>query len=143
MSDPTASLHGLKAAAFYAYGTLFDVHAPMARIAGDIGPEAARASELWRQKQLQYTWLRSLMGAYADFWQVTQDALDYALEAHGITTPDLRYSLLALYRNLDAYDDAAPVLSTLRGRGIAAVSGACEPVWTGRGTLACSALNCH
>jgi len=119
MSNPTATLRGLKAIAFDAYGTLFDVHAPMACLADDIGPQAAHASELWRQKQLQYTWLRSLMGAYADFWQVTQDALNYALEAHGIATPELRDRLLALYRNLDAYDDAAPALSTLRERGIA------------------------
>jgi len=119
MSDPTPSLSGLKAVAFDAYGTLFDVHAPMARLAGEIGPNAALLSELWRQKQLQYTWLRSLMGDYADFWQVTEDALDYALAAHGIATPELRATLLGLYRDLDAYDDAAPALSALRERGIA------------------------
>lgn len=118
MSNQQRSLSGLKAIAFDAYGTLFDVHAPMARLAGDIGPNAALVSELWRQKQIQYTWLRSLMGAYADFWQVTQDSLDYALEAHGIATPELRAELLALYRELDAYEDVAPALSTLRERGV-------------------------
>ncbi|RIA55541.1 haloacid dehalogenase type II [Dichotomicrobium thermohalophilum] len=119
MSDPAPSLSGLRAVAFDAYGTLFDVHAPMARLAGEIGPNAALVSELWRQKQLQYTWLRSLMRDYANFWQVTCDALDYALEAHGIATPELRDKLLALYRDLDTYDDAASALSALRERGIA------------------------
>jgi len=119
MSNPSPSLHGLKAVAFDAYGTLFDVHAPMARLAGEIGPNAALVSELWRDKQLQYTWLRSLMQAYADFWQVTEDALDYALQAHGLANAELRDKLLALYRDLDAYEDAAPALSTLRERGIA------------------------
>jgi 2-haloacid dehalogenase len=119
MSDPTPTLAGLKAVAFDAYGTLFDVHAPMARLAGEIGPNAALVSELWRQKQLQYTWLRSLMRDYADFWQVTCDALDYALAAHGIENAELRDKLLTLYRDLDAYDDAASTLTTLRKRGIA------------------------
>jgi 2-haloacid dehalogenase len=60
---------------FDAYGTLFDVHAPVARVAGRIGDKADALSRLWRQKQLEYTWLRSLMGTHADFWQVTGDAL--------------------------------------------------------------------
>jgi len=119
MSAQTGSLSGIRAIAFDAYGTLFDVHAPMSRLASEIGPDAAAVSEVWRQKQLQYTWLRSLMGAYADFWQVTEDALDYALEANGIDNPDLRARLLALYRELDAYSDAFSVLGTLRERGIA------------------------
>lgn len=119
MTKQAQSLSGIKAVAFDAYGTLFDVHAPAARLAEEIGPAATAVSELWRQKQLQYTWLRSLMGAYADFWQVTQDALDHAMEAHGIANAALRERLLSLYRNLDAYEDAAPTLSTLRERGIA------------------------
>ncbi len=119
MSDITPSLSGLKAVTFDAYGTLFDVHAPTARLAGEIGPNAALVSELWRQKQLQYTWLRSLMRDYADFWQVTCDALDYALDAHSIENGGLRDKLLSLYRDLDAYDDAARTLTALRERGIA------------------------
>ncbi len=118
MTVRTNALSGIKAVAFDAYGTLFDVHAPIARLAGEVGPFAAAISELWRQKQLQYTWLRSLMGAYADFWQVTQDALDHALEVHGIADEGLRARLLALYRELETYPDAAPVLSRLRERGI-------------------------
>ncbi len=118
MSTAKPPLSGLKAVAFDAYGTLFDVHAPMARLAGEIDSGAALVSELWRQKQLQYTWLRSLMRDYADFWQVTCDALDYALEAHEIENEGLRDKLLALYRDLEAYNDAAPMLSALRERGI-------------------------
>jgi len=118
MNTQTQALSGVKAVAFDAYGTLFDVHAPAARLADELGPAASAISELWRQKQLQYTWLRSLMGAYADFWRVTQDALDYALGAQGICDANLRERLLSLYRELEAYADAAPALSKLRERGI-------------------------
>jgi len=118
MSEPTPSFSAVKAVAFDAYGTLFDVHAPMARMAGEIGPNAALVSDLWRQKQIQYTWLRSLMDAYADFWQVTQDALNFTMEAHGITDPALREKLLRLYLELDPYLDAAPTLTRLRRSGM-------------------------
>ena len=83
-------LEGLRACVFDAYGTLFDVHGPMRKLGPEIGPEAEQISKLWRQKQLEYTWLRSLMGVHADFWHVTSDALDYALEAHGVSDLVLR-----------------------------------------------------
>lgn len=118
MTQQPHDLSSVRAIAFDAYGTLFDVHAPAAQLAEEIGPTASAISELWRQKQLQYTWLRSLMGAYADFWQVTQDALDYAMEVHGVADADLRERLLSLYRDLDAYPDAVKALSKLRERGI-------------------------
>jgi hypothetical protein len=66
-------------AVFDAYGTLFDVHSTVARLADRMAPDATRISELWRQKQLEYAWPRSAMQRYADFWQVTEDALDYVL----------------------------------------------------------------
>lgn len=113
-----AKLAGLRACVFDAYGTLFDVHAPIARMAGRIGPAASDVSRLWRQKQLEYTWLRSLMGEHADFWQVTGDALDYALEVHGISNPALRAELMQLYLALDAYPDAAPALRAIRQMGL-------------------------
>ncbi|MGH6819860.1 MAG: HAD-IA family hydrolase, partial [Methylocella sp.] len=69
-----ARFEGVQACVFDAYGTLFDVHAPLARLAGEIGPSAHDISQLWRRKQLEYTWLRSLMGVHADFWHVTGDA---------------------------------------------------------------------
>ncbi len=75
----SAPFSGIKACVFDAYGTLFDVHAPLARMSQRIGDKASQLSQLWRQKQLEYTWLRSLMREHVNFWQVTNDALDYAL----------------------------------------------------------------
>lgn len=112
-------LRGIEACVFDAYGTLFDVHSPVARMADALGDKADGVSRMWRDKQLQYTWLRSLMGAHADFAQVTADALDFALAAHGIADEALRGRLLALYRTLDAYGDARPCLAALRSRGLA------------------------
>jgi 2-haloacid dehalogenase len=110
----------IAAVAFDAYGTLFDIHAPTARTAARIGDEAraARLGQIWRDKQLQYTWLRSLSGAYADFWTVTQDALDYALDALKVRDEALRQDLLALYRALDPYPDAVPALERMKARGL-------------------------
>lgn len=107
----------VKACVFDAYGTLFDIHAPAAALAPQLGPDAAAISALWRTKQLEYTWLRSLMGRYADFGRVTADALDFALDAYNIANGALRDALLALYGRLDAYDDAAPLLKHLKGAG--------------------------
>ena len=112
-------LQGIRACVFDAYGTLLDVHAPTAAIAGEIGENAAAISQMWRDKQLQYTWLRSLMGDHLEFWQVTQDALDYALEAHGVDDPGIREKLLNLYWELKAYDDALPALTALTDAGLA------------------------
>jgi 2-haloacid dehalogenase len=64
---------------FDAYGTLFDVHAAVRRHADEIGADGQLLSEIWRAKQLEYSWVRTLMGAYADFWQLTEQALDFAL----------------------------------------------------------------
>ncbi len=109
---------GIGACMFDAYGTLFDVHAPVSSVAARIGPAADAVSRLWRQKQLEYTWLRSLMRAHADFWQVTGDALDYALAAHDIEDAGLRDELMQLYMRLDAYPDAREALAVLKGRGL-------------------------
>jgi len=102
---------------FDAYGTLFDVHSAVARGGATLGDKADAVSALWRQKQLEYTWLRSLMDAYVDFWQVTGDGLDYALGAHGVDDPALRERLMELYRTLDAYPDVTDCLTTLRQAG--------------------------
>ncbi len=110
--------NGIQACVFDAYGTLLDVHAPVASLSGEIGPNADAVSKLWRDKQLQYTWLRSLMGAHAPFWEVTGEALDYALSFHGIDNPDLRKRLMDLYFELDAYDDARDCLSALKEAGL-------------------------
>lgn len=116
----TGRIEGVRACMFDAYGTLFDIHSPVARVAGRLGPQADSLSRLWRQKQLEYTWLRSLMPANADFRQVTADALDFALEAHGLADAALRDELMGLYMTLDAYDDAGPALRALGQAGLAA-----------------------
>jgi 2-haloacid dehalogenase len=108
---------GVTACFFDAYGTLFDVHAPVARVASKIGAEADAVSRLWRLKQLEYTWLRSLMGEHAVFWQVTGEALDYALAAHWIDDRPLREELMDLYLTLDAYPDAVQALADLKAAG--------------------------
>jgi 2-haloacid dehalogenase len=108
---------GIRSFVFDAYGTLFDVHSPAAALAGQIGEHAGAFSALWRAKQLEYTWLRSLMGRHADFARVTADALDYALEAHGLDDARLRDELFALYRTLKPYPDASGALGLLKLRG--------------------------
>ncbi len=102
---------------FDAYGTLLDVHSAVARHKGAIGPQAERLSELWRSKQLEYTWVRSLMGAYQDFECLTQQALDYAASRCGGINAQTRADLLNAYQTLSAYRDAAPCLSALRQAG--------------------------
>jgi len=102
---------------FDAYGTLFDVHSAVGKFRDEIGPQADRLSDMWRTKQLEYTWVRSLSGRYADFEALTQDALDYAAARCGGLSPELRASLLAAYAELDAYPDAARTLDALRAAG--------------------------
>jgi len=99
---------------FDAYGTLFDVHSATAKETATLGAKADAVSQLWRQKQLEYSWLRSLMGRHADFWQVTRDGLEFALASHGLDDPALADRLMQLYLKLDAYADAAPLLARLK-----------------------------
>ena len=107
----------VKACVFDAYGTLFDIHAPAASLAAELGEEGPALSAQWRAKQLEYTWLRSLMGRYADFAQVTADALDDTLEASGLAGSAVRGKLLNLYTSISAYPDAAACLETLKKSG--------------------------
>ena len=108
---------GVRACVFDAYGTLFDVHGPLRKLAPEVGEKAEEISRLWRQKQLEYTWLRSLMGVHADFWHVTGDALDYALDFHGVSEPGLKDELMALYLKLEAYPEVVAALEAVRSRG--------------------------
>lgn len=112
-----AALEGIRACVFDAYGTLFDVNSPVQKLATEIGDKADDLTRLWRQKQLEYTWLRSLMGVHADFWHVTGDALDFSLEALKIEDVGLRDELMTLYLKLDAYPDAAAALQAVRAKG--------------------------
>jgi len=115
MSEPRFS--EIKACVFDAYGTLFDVHSAAAQMKDDLGDQYEQMSELWRQKQLQYTWLRSLMGHHADFWQVTGDALDYAMRALDMEDAGLRAKLMELYLQLNAYPEVIDVLTALKDGG--------------------------
>jgi 2-haloacid dehalogenase len=110
---------GIEACVFDAYGTLFDVHSAVGRLRARVGEQADALSQLWRAKQLEYTWLRALMGRHADFWQVTGDALDYALARTGVE-PAMREPLMHAYLALDAYPEVPDVLRRLRHAGLKA-----------------------
>jgi len=117
-SDRGPAIQGVRAVVFDAYGTLFDVASASERAKEALGAKWQPLAELWRAKQLQYTWLRSLMGRHADFWHVTADALDFAMEALGVADAALRGRLMSLYERLGAYPEARPALEALRGAGL-------------------------
>src|SRR5882757_9266829 len=91
---------------FDAYGTLLDVHAAIARYRAEAGPEADRMSDIWRTKQLEYSWTLTLAGRYVDFWTLTQRALDYAFARSPSVDKALKPRLLEAYLTLDAFPDA-------------------------------------
>ncbi len=105
-------------AVFDAYGTLFDVHSAASRYKERLGQHAQAISTIWRTKQLEYTWLRSLMHCYVDFWEVTQDALDYTLEFQGIDDNSLRKDLLKSYFELSCYPEVPETLSKIKQMGL-------------------------
>ena len=113
-----AALEGIGACVFDAYGTLFDVSAATARCRGALGEHADVLTELWRSKQLEYCWLRSLRGDYVDFWHITGQSLDYALATLGLHEPALRSRLMEMYFVLDAYPEVHETLGTLKAAGV-------------------------
>jgi 2-haloacid dehalogenase len=113
-----ARLEGIKACVFDAYGTLFDVHAAIGRHRAAAGPDADRFSEVWRSKQLEYTWTLTLAGRYVDFWTLTERALDYALARVPSVDRALRAALLDCYVKLDAFPDARTALAALKAKGL-------------------------
>ena len=115
----------VKACVFDAYGTLFDVNAAAREVANQPGREGfalvwQQVAQDWRLKTLQYTWLRTITGEYQNFWQLTEDALDWALEASDQREPELRKLLLGLFWSLKAYGDVLPVLDGLKAKGVRA-----------------------
>jgi 2-haloacid dehalogenase len=102
---------------FDAYGTLFDVHAAIARFRDEAGPDADRLSEIWRLKQLEYTWTLTLAGHYRDFWRLTELALDYSLASVPSVSKALKSKLLEAYFKLDAFPDACTALRALKAKG--------------------------
>ncbi len=111
------ALAGIRACVFDAYGTLFDIASAVAACRDEIGREADRLNALWRDKQLTYTWLRAAQGRHADFWQVTGEALDFALETVGLDRPDLRQRLMDLYLGLKPFAEVPDVLARLKAAG--------------------------
>ncbi|MGQ0526175.1 MAG: haloacid dehalogenase type II [Betaproteobacteria bacterium] len=113
-----ASLTGIRACVFDAYGTLFDVNSAAAHEREALGERWQPLADLWRSKQLQYTWLRSLSGRHADFWQLTGDALDFALASLKLDDRALRERLMGLYLRLNAYPEVSETLTSLKARGL-------------------------
>ena len=120
MTAPAEKLvmKGIKACVFDAYGTLFDFAAAARKCRDVLGDDIDKLTVLWRDKQLQYTWLRAAQGLHADFWQVTGDALDFSLETLGIDKPGLRERLMTLYLTLDPFPEVPDVLRRLKAAGM-------------------------
>lgn len=110
-------LEGIKACVFDAYGTLFDVNAAAQHCAEELGDKWQPLADLWRLRQLEYSWLRGMMKEYVSFWHVTEDALDFAMEGVGLSDQGLRQRLLDLYLQLDTYEEVAGVLAELKAAG--------------------------
>jgi 2-haloacid dehalogenase len=111
-------LTGIKACVFDAYGTLFDFASAARNCRDLIGDQTDKLTALWRDKQLQYTWLRAVQGRHADFWQVTGDALDYSLETLALDNPALRERLMLLYLTLEPFPEVPAVLKQLKDAGM-------------------------
>lgn len=109
----------VKACVFDAYGTLFDFASAAAGCRDVLGDKTAAVTTLWRDKQLQYTWLRGMQGLHVDFWQVTGDALDYTLDTLGLADPVLRQRLMNLYLKLLTFPEVPNVLRKLKADGYA------------------------
>jgi 2-haloacid dehalogenase len=112
------ALTGIRACVFDAYGTLFDYASTAAGCRDVLGERLAPLTTLWRDKQLQYTWLRALQDRHADFWQVTGDALDFALETLGLDDPRLQARLMDLYLSLDVFPEVPGMLQQLKAAGL-------------------------
>ncbi len=111
-------MSGISVCAFDAYGTLFDLSSVVGSCRAALGDRAQALSDLWRRKQLEYSWLRSLMGRHTDFWHVTGEALDYAMKAQGIDDLGLRAHLMEAYLIPAAYSEVPAALQALRAAGL-------------------------
>ena len=114
----TAPISDVGVCVFDAYGTLFDYASASARCQDALGKDWQGFSDLWRRKQIEYTWLRSLMGRHADFWQVTGEALDYTLDFFKRQDPALRALLMQQFLNLDPYPEVPAMLQQPKARGM-------------------------
>ena len=107
----------IRACIFDAYGTLFDVNAACRELSIEVGEKWKDLSTLWRLRQVEYTWLRNSMNEYIDFWQITLDSLDYAMDTLNINNKNLRRKLLKLYLELEPYSEVKSVLEKLKEEG--------------------------
>lgn len=112
-----ADFSKVRACVFDAYGTLFDFASAAAQCRTIPSDQAPALTALWRDKQIQYTWLRGLQGRHAPFWQVTGDALDFTLETLGLDSPSIRDELMTLYRTLKCFTEVPRVLEELKRQG--------------------------
>ena len=110
-------MNEIKACIFDAYGTLFDVNSACRELSKEVGHNWESLASLWRLRQVEYTWLRNSMNEYIDFWQITSDALDYAMETLDIENIKLKQDLLALYLKLEAYPEVKDLLKKLKQKG--------------------------
>lgn len=108
----------IKLCVFDAYGTLFDINSVTKQYCNELGDLSDPFSNLWRSKQLEYCWLRSLMSRYDDFWHVTEESLDYALDYFNIKNQFLKINLLKSYENINCYEEVPIILSRLKEEGI-------------------------
>ena len=109
-------MNNIKACIFDAYGTIFDVNAACRELSLDVGEKWQDLANLWRLRQVEYTWLRNSMNEYIDFWEITSGALDYAMEVLDINDKKLREQLLRLYLNLEAYPEVKEILQKLKDK---------------------------
>jgi 2-haloacid dehalogenase len=107
----------IKAYVFDAYGTLFDVHSAVRPHLSKIGPNGSQLSEIWRTKQLEYTWVMTLNGSYENFESITAQALDFAMAKCAIEDKALRADLLAAYDRLSAYEEVGKALKNIKDTG--------------------------
>ena len=118
MAPALPPLPGIRACVFDAYGTLFDYASAAAACRDALGDKLDRLTALWREKQLQYSWLRALQDRHADFWQVTGDALDFAMETLDLGNPTLRSRLMELYLTLGVFPEVPAMLARLKAAGL-------------------------
>ena len=116
---PDGVLPDVRGCVFDAYGTLFDFATAAAGCRDRLGSKAEPLTALWRDKQPQYTWLRAVQGRHADFWQVTGEALAFALEALELAEPGLHDRLMKLYLTLSPFPEVPEVLRRLKFAGLA------------------------
>jgi len=107
----------VKVCIFDAYGTLFDVNAACRELSKEVGEQWQELATLWRLRQVEYTWLRNSMNEYINFWNITEDALEYAMETLNIKNEELKNKLLDLYLKLEAYPEVEKVLMQLKKEG--------------------------